>query len=114
MFRPCAIAAFLLLALSAICVAGDPPYEIFRRASLPYMAEKEPFGFPMRIYWLSQDPLSFWREGPEHFYAWCRANSVDWCSDLESIMPCQGALDASNLGSYPAAGPFGKLAFGLV
>ena len=112
MRRHLALATVLFLALTS-AVSAQQPFERLRRSCGAYYGERDPFGFPVRVYFVSQTPYNFWLGGQDLFFIWCKANAGDWIADADSAMSCNGNVSPASIGAYPADGPFGKLAFGI-
>ncbi len=104
---------FLVLALAPMTSAQQRPYERVRRSVGAYLGERDPLGWPLRSYCMSRSPYTFWVSGQDLFFAWCKTHAGDWLGDQKSIIPCHGNASLAALGSYAAAGAFGKLAFGI-
>jgi uncharacterized protein (DUF2252 family) len=103
----------LVLATASMAPAQQRPYERIRRSAGPYLGEREPLGWPYRSYCMAQSPYALWTSGQDLFFTWCKTNAADWLADHDAITACHGNTSLAAFGSYPAQGPFGKLAFGI-
>jgi uncharacterized protein (DUF2252 family) len=91
------------------------PFDVLDRTYAPYTSASDPLGFPMKVRNLSTNSYRFWRGSKELFYLWCKSHVADWLADEGAYLRIHGDLHPGNMGTYAAAGAFGRrFGFGAV
>lgn len=79
-----------------------------------YLNPADDLAWPVKVRAIDKDEYHFWRGTRDLFYRWCLDNCRDWPRERSNTVVSHGDLHLGNMGSYAAAGGWGRLAYGLV